>query len=72
MSHPLLLLHLLPRHPQSLRILHHHIVAAIRDRVEDGFVLALQEDGDLGGEAADGGTGGIEEVPPFTISQRCL
>ena len=54
MSNPLLLLHLLPRHPQLLRILHHYKVAAIAYRVVDGFVLALQEGGDSGGETADG------------------
>ena len=49
MPHPPLLLHLLSRQLQSLRILHHHVIAAISDRVVDGFVLAEEEGGDAGG-----------------------
>lgn len=69
MSNPLLLLHLLPTHHQSLRILHHYEVAAVRDWVVDGFVLALEEGGDAGGETADRRSGGIEKVPSLAVRQ---
>lgn len=72
MTNPLLLLHLLPRHYQSLGVADDDEVTAVGDGVEDWFVLALEEGGDAGGETADGRTGSVKEVPSFAVSQSCL
>lgn len=48
---------LLPRRIQLRAVRHHHVVAAVGRGVPDGFVLAHEDHGDAGGEAAEGWRG---------------
>ena len=58
-----LVLQLLAGHRDLLGIDHHQVVAGVDVRGVDGLVLAAQAVGQLGGQAAEGLAGGVDEIP---------
>lgn len=70
----LMLLHLLARDMQTLAVGGYDVIAAVCGRVVDGFVLAHEDDGEAGGEAAEGDrrVGEGDVVPRAGVGQAGL